>query len=404
MWGKAALAELASSRCAGAAALADRRCAPPLLAARLPRSCAGLGHGAEGLTTPPRMRCTAGRHPHQPLKVTHAHAARQLADASALCGCGALVFGPPAQRFNVTAALAPLEGGGALVHTCLNTGRSRARDERSVHLWRLGRRRDVRGARRVLHSHGRPELVPQPRRLAERGCGHGHELLLLLLRRDLQRVQRDTTVRTRESARKARAATTVSGDATSLRRTSRLLIASLACSRKPLTWRVRVLVRVLGLAHVTRVLAQEPRPEPTHGRDPGLARLVVKPSVAVRSHEPAAGVPPATCKRRSAWAAAATPHVHAAALLHVLYLLTDVAAAGCVLAHAPARLLAHRSLGNNQLAGTIPESLGSLSNLQQLCVPMRQMCATCALHFSTRTGQQHGVATPPRVRCSCVMR
>ena len=41
------------------------------------------------------------------------------------------------------------------------------------------------------------------------------------------------------------------------------------------------------------------------------------------------------------------------------------------------RLFLCRSLNNNQLNGAIPESLGSLSSLQQLCAPIH-MLAVCA--------------------------
>ncbi len=45
------------------------------------------------------------------------------------------------------------------------------------------------------------------------------------------------------------------------------------------------------------------------------------------------------------------------------------------------RLFLCRGLYGNQLNGTIPESLGSLSSLQQLCVRVRWLCA----HARART-------------------
>jgi hypothetical protein len=41
----------------------------------------------------------------------------------------------------------------------------------------------------------------------------------------------------------------------------------------------------------------------------------------------------------------------------------------------PPTVAPHRYLDNNQLTGAIPDSLGALSSLQQLCAPVRWLCA-----------------------------
>jgi hypothetical protein len=63
------------------------------------------------------------------------------------------------------------------------------------------------------------------------------------------------------------------------------------------------------------------------------------------------------------------------------------------------RTCLRRWLDNNGLTGPIPDSLGSLSNLQQLCVPpMRQLCAHTRAHDGAMT-VTHLHATS--ARCSC---
>jgi hypothetical protein len=104
---------------------------------------------------------------------------------------------PATTAITAAAFAAPLAAEAAITAAAAAAPIAAAAAERNVYLRRRGRRRDVRGARRAVRSHGRRGLV-LPLRLAGRGCGHGHELLLRLQRRDLRRrppQRRDETVR-----------------------------------------------------------------------------------------------------------------------------------------------------------------------------------------------------------------
>jgi hypothetical protein len=121
------------------------------------------------------------------------------------------------------------------------------------------------------------------------------------------------------------------------------------------------------VAHTTTswLLPQVSPNEPTHGHNPGLARFAVKPSNHVRSHAPRSCV--ATNERRSVEGWVPVP-------------LTQCIPCWVRCAHRFCCM--RRSLYANQLTGAIPDSLGSLLNLQY-------MCARCA---GSRAARERGAA------------
>jgi hypothetical protein len=107
------------------------------------------------------------------------------------------------------------------------------------------------------------------------------------------------------------------------------------------------------LIDTARVLAQRPQWQPAHGRDPGLARLPLKPLDAVRC-----------CVRMRLRCQLRRPCLLRRRLRALRLMVTT-----SWLLPAPHGAQC-RFLAGNQLTGRIPDSLSSLSNLLALCAPI----------------------------------
>jgi hypothetical protein len=124
------------------------------------------------------------------------------------------------------------------------------------------------------------------------------------------------------------------------------------------------------LTRAALVLAQVPHGQPANRRYPGLARFVVKPPATVRAHALAV----CACKKRgtACYEAAVCSHACSGAAHLLVQLLT--------LSYTVHRTRLRSALGGNRLTGTIPDSLGSLSNVEHLCAPVRWLCLMTARH------------------------